>query len=137
MEPMEMAWTLLKMQKAWYDEETSAHEPESRNEMPSEEEMHYAPMDDMEEEMMDQIHDMHDDPEMGKAAWEHWVHQNTDRGEFQPDNQLSSRDMAEVMSTKPKTPVGVMPSSLRLSNVMNQARSLMSARPYARRDSDD
>lgn len=128
MEPMEMAWTLLKMQKAWYDEETSAQEPESRNKMPSDEEMHYAPMDDMEEQMMDQIHNMHDDPEMGKAAWEHWVHQNTDRGEFRPD-KLSSRDMAEAMSTKPKTPVGVMPSSLRLSSVMNQAKN-------ARRDSD-
>ena len=43
MKPMEMAWTLLKMQKAWYDEETSAQEPESRNKMPSDEEMHYAP----------------------------------------------------------------------------------------------
>jgi len=103
------AWTLLKMQKAWYDEETSLHDdPESpENKMPSEEEMHYAPMDDEEESMMDQIHGMHDDPEMGQMAWEHWVHQNTDRGEFQPEGDLSSRDMAEGMSTAPKKPVGV------------------------------
>lgn len=110
MEPMEMAWTLLKMQKAWYDEETTLHDdPTSpENQMPSEEEMHYAPQDDAEEEMMDQIHAMHDDPEMGRAAWEHWVHQNTDRGEFQPEENFDSREMAHGMSTDPKKkPVGV------------------------------
>jgi hypothetical protein len=107
---MEMAWTLLKMQKAWYDEETSLHDdPDSpENQMPSEEEMHYTPQDDDEEEMMDQIHTMHDDPEMARAVWEHWVHQNTDRGEFRPEGEdFDSREMAHGMSTDPKKPVGV------------------------------
>ena len=102
--PFETAWTLLKMKKAWYDEETSLHEDPNapHNKMPSEEEMHYAPMDDMEEEIMDRIMLEHDDPEMGRMAWEHWVHQNTDRGEF--DAGFSSGEEGQGL-VNPAAPV--------------------------------
>ena len=124
MKPMEMAWTLLKMQKAWYDEEhplgqgpgEEGHDPKApENIMPSEEDMHYTPMDDSEEDMMDQIHSMHDDPEMGDMAWQNWVHQNTERGEFQPEMD-SERDDSQGFSTAPSKPVGVRDMLSRLGS---------------------
>lgn len=89
--PFEFSWSVLK---AWYDEEhpsgfgpgEEGHDPKApENIMPSEEKMHYMPADDNEESIRDSIMMEHDDPEMAEMAWQHWVHQNTDRGEFVPE----------------------------------------------------